>query len=106
MKQTHTLLTFPAIAASFGGAESVRLGKRFAWVKLPGHDRPVKIALSRLPAQGSMTSFNLAEAIQAEEKRCHESVKRWQIRRFGAARMANIYHTAETATGQRVNTKA
>ncbi len=53
---------FPPIAADFGGAESVRRTARFAFVKMPGRETPVKIPLSKLPSPAKWSAFTLADA--------------------------------------------
>lgn len=64
MKTRATLLVFPGIAASFGGAETVSYNSRFAYVKLPGVDKAIRLARSTLPDPERWNAFGLADAAQ------------------------------------------
>lgn len=56
------VLAFPNICAAIGGAQYVRYSARFAWIKLPGVEKEVRVSRSKLPTVDKWTSFNLADA--------------------------------------------
>lgn len=78
-------ITFPATCIALGSAESVSYSTRFAWVKLPGVDKPIRIARSRLEHPERVGAFHLADRAQAEAKRqkLHRQVRRALRRALG-----------------------
>lgn len=69
MKSLITLISFPSVCATLGGAEYVKLGLRFAKVKLPGRPEEIRLKRSALRANArDITSFNAADAALAVVK--------------------------------------
>lgn len=64
MNPPHNLTVFPKICADMGGAESVVTSTRYAYVKLPGQVKSVRLTLSTLPDRSKWTSFTLADACE------------------------------------------
>lgn len=57
------MITFPNLDVALGGARYVTYTDRFAWVTLPGREKPVRIARAKLPPDpGIWTAFALANA--------------------------------------------
>ena len=57
-------IVFGAGAAAAGGAEWVNYTRGYAYVKMPGRDVPVLLAIRDLPPVGQWSSFTLAEAVK------------------------------------------
>lgn len=66
----RTLIVYPTIASTFGGAVSVTYSARFAWVRLPGRAEVVRLCRSGLSANPvNWTSFTLADACHSGRAR-------------------------------------
>jgi hypothetical protein len=70
--KTKAICLFNSSSACFGGAQWIqypgplasRAHHRHALVKLPGQEKPVRVALSRLPKQEDWNAFNIADAAE------------------------------------------
>lgn len=63
-KEPRALIVYPTICASLGGVSTVSHNNTFAWVTLPGHEKAIRVPMSKLPALDKWTAFNLADATQ------------------------------------------
>lgn len=57
-------LTFGEAAAEAGGARWVNYTRHYAYVKMPGVEREVKLSVRDLPPVGQWTSFKLAAEVK------------------------------------------
>ena len=62
-------IVFGAGAVAAGGAEWVNYTRSYAYVKMPGRDVPVLLAIRDLPPVGQWSAFTLAEAVKRLQPR-------------------------------------
>jgi hypothetical protein len=68
MNTKHSIIAFPTFVSALGGAKTVRLGIRFAWIE-KADGVVVKVKRSMIPANSEQNAFKLADIADTAQER-------------------------------------